>query len=204
MRNLRLALFALVAALPACNEDNLSPNHGDMSIAPDLLPGRDLAMRVNDGVQCGSGTNVTTCTGSQVCCIKQSGTGATFMCVNPGTCGDGGAEAMCDGPEDCPSASPNCCVTVTATLSMMDGGTPTPTGANAMCTADCPATAELGTGDITLHSKLCHTTDDCAGYMGTTPLGSGDFDGCCSSAMAPGIHFCAPSRFAGARTYQCL
>ena len=66
----------------------------------------------------------------------------------------------------------------------------------------CPAGVDLNAQ--VLHTKLCHTAADCAGYMGSTPLGNANFDGCCESNQAPGVKFCAPTQFMGGNRYTCI
>jgi hypothetical protein len=193
MRNLILCLAFL-----GCNDDTLMGGMSDMTVIQDLTPLKDMAVRMPDGVSCGN----MTCNNPQVCCAKPNMGGVDYMCANPGACGDGGAELMCDGPEDCPSGMPNCCADAHFTLGGGDAA-PMATGANAACGSDnaCPAGVDL-TAQV-LHTKLCHTAADCAGYSGSTPLGNADFDGCCESNQAPGVHFCAPLQFMGANRYTC-
>ncbi len=190
---LGLALFA-----SGCNDDNLMGGMSDMTVIQDLTPTKDMAMRLPDGVTCGNAT----CNSPQVCCAKPGTGGVSYMCTTPGTCGDGGAELMCDGPEDCPSAMPNCCATAKFSLGMGDAA-PVPQAANAACGSDsaCPGGIDLAAQE--LHTKLCHTSTDCDGYMGSTPLGNLAFDGCCTSTQAPGVQFCAPKQFMGANRYTC-
>jgi hypothetical protein len=186
MRNLSLCLLVTFAG---CNDDNLG-GMSDMTFLPDLTPVADLSMRVPDGVTCGN----MTCNTPMVCCVKPGMGGmATTMCTAPGTCGDGGAELMCDGPEDCSLASPNCCVT--ASFTTVDMGA-TPGAANGACASDaaCPASAEVVGNQGTLHTKLCHTAGDCVNYSGMTAFGTFDFTSCCTAPQAPGLHFCAPAQ----------
>jgi hypothetical protein len=197
MRNLVLCL-----ALFACNDDNLMGGMSDMTVIHDLTPIIDMAMRLPDGVMCGG----SVCNAPQVCCVKPSMGGTTAMCGASGSCGDGGAELMCDGPEDCPATMHNCCATAKFSLSGTDAA-PMAQGANAACGSDaaCPAGVDLAASE--LHTKLCHTAADCVGYSGTVPIiGAADFDGCCTSTQAPGIQFCAPSNlmtFMGRMLYTC-
>jgi hypothetical protein len=194
MRNLVLCLFVF----GGCSDDNLMGNMSDLSVLNDLTPVVDLSMRMPDGVTCGN----MTCNSPMVCCIKPGAGGTTSTCEAPGACGDGGAEVMCDGPEDCPSTMHNCCANAKFSLGAGDAA-PMAQGANAACGSDaaCPAGVDLAAQ--VLHTKLCHTTADCAGYMGSTPLGNADFDGCCTSDQAPGVKFCAPTQFMGGNRYTC-
>jgi hypothetical protein len=187
-----LFFIALAASFAGgCNDETLSVDASiDMSMMVDQGPRIDQAMRMPNGVVCGS----STCNAPEVCCIQQSGMAATEMCVSPGQCPDGGAVATCDGPEDCPASKPNCGVTVSFTPPTDMGGAGT-NGGNASCTDNNTPSFDLGNG--TADSKLCHADADCAGYSGVVLGFPTDFDGCCSSARVPGLHFCAPSRFAG-------
>lgn len=198
MRNLILCLALPSLYVAGCNDDNLMGGMSDMTVVLDLTPEKDLAMRVPNGVTCGS----STCTGSQVCCATPETGGVNYACNAPGSCGDGSAQLMCDGPEDCPSAMPNCCADAHFQLGMNDAA-PMATGANAACGSDaaCPAGVDLG--NQVLHTKLCHAASDCVNYSGSTPLGTLAFDGCCTSNMAPGVQFCAPTQFMGANRYTC-
>ena len=56
------------------------------------------------GIACGAVACTTT---AQLCCTADSGkTGACQMVANP-SCGS--TSFLCDGPEDCPPAEPECC-----------------------------------------------------------------------------------------------
>jgi hypothetical protein len=185
-------LVASLVIIPACNNDNLS---GGMDLAtPDLSSNIDMAMKVPNGVICGAAT----CTGTQVCCLEPAS--MTESCVAAGKCPDGGVPEMCDGPEDCSTAAPDCCFNGSFAAQMGDMGGFSAGAAGAMCLADsaCPANAtyDQGTGAGTISTKLCHMASDCVGYTGTVPLlGPGtDFSSCCSAPMAPGVKFCAPSQ----------
>ena len=201
MRNLILCLAPIVF-LGGCNDDNLMGGMSDMTVLPDLLNEKDMAMRVPNGVVCGT----KTCNDPQVCCAMPGMGGVNYSCMASGSCGDGSAQLSCDGPEDCPSAMPNCCADAHFSLSMTDA-LPMVAGANAACGTDqaCPAGVDLAGG--VLHTKLCHTAGDCAGYTGTVPiLGNAAFDGCCTSNQAPGIQFCAPTQLMtvmGRMLYTC-
>lgn len=198
MNQVRFALLCALslAAVPSCNEDTLGIM-SDLSLLPDLSPTSDMAMRVPDGVSCGQ----QTCNAPQVCCIRAGANNTVLtMCSAPGTCGDGGAEAMCDGPEDCAATSPNCCATAKFMLSSMDAGAATPTAADSSCLASCVPSVDLQAGE--LHTKLCHVAEDCVGYAGNVLGLNANFDGCCTSQRAPNVHFCAPKQYAG-QFYTC-
>jgi hypothetical protein len=200
MRNLVLSCAALFA-ISGCNDDNLLGGM-DMVFVPDMA-GVDLAVKMPNGVTCGSDT----CMSPEVCCLTPSGMTVSTMCAASGSCGNMSGELACDGPEDCVSASAgNCCATAKFSLGAGDMG-PMPEGADAVCgsDSDCAAGVDLNAGE--LHTKLCHKESDCTGYTGDTPLGSADFNGCCTSDQAPGVSFCAPKQFMtiqGRRLYTCL
>lgn len=199
MQKLSIAL-ACCACLASCDE-GLSTTQPDlqMSMMPDLAPAgppRDLAMRIPNGVVCGS----STCTSPQTCCEVLVAGALQSSCLSAGTpCADGGVTAMCDGPEDCSTGS--CCVTVGFQAAAKDGGTPMSTGGAASCSDSCTPGLDLGNSMIT--TELCHTGADCAGVMGTTPLGSSPFDGCCTLPQAGNIQACAPKMYATLLKYTC-
>src|SRR5262245_24753832 len=153
MKTLTLALFAL--AFASCGDDN--SNQPDMTILPDFAMSIDMAMLVPDGIKCGSNT----CSTSMVCCLKPGG-GMTvqYSCMAPGTCGDGGAEARCDGPEDCPGKI--CCVNARLRAAA-DGGV-AGGGGNSMCVSDCEP--QVAPDFSSAQTKLCKQESDCAGYEG--------------------------------------
>lgn len=186
MRAMRqtITLVALLACA-GCGDDNKKVGP-DMSMALDLAPGADMAMRVPDGVACGA----MTCPVGQNCCVAASGTAATgAMCIAAGgTCS--GAVLACDGPEDCSNgSSPFCCGTINFTGGTPDGGAPMFNGGNASCTGSCDFTF----GGSSVKTRLCHADMDCTGL---TAFGMA-LDKCCSSTMAVGLHFCAAPLAAG-------
>ncbi len=183
-----LALCALILCAGGCGDDTTSAGP-DMSM-PDLLPGPDMAVRVPDGVACGS----MTCAVGQSCCVTASGTTTTSdTCITTGGTCSGGAVLACDGPEDCSNASMQyCCGTIAFTGGTPDGGAVMFNGGNSSCTGSCDF--NLGTGQIT--TRLCHADVDCTGL---SAFGQ-SLDKCCSSAMAPGLHFCAAALGVGGIT----
>ncbi len=190
MRNLVASCALLLVAVGGCGSDQ--GNGGpDMSMPLDLAPGPDMAVRMPDGVTCGK----MTCPVGQSCCVMASGTMTTgSSCIAAGgQCS--GAVLACDGPEDC-SGMQLCCGTIQLTGGNPDGGTPMFNGGNAMCAATCDAQIMLGangtpTGATT---RLCQADIDCTGL--STLGGTLMLNKCCSSTMAPGLHFCA-APFAG-------
>ena len=102
----------------------------DMTLSgpPDLTP-RPIA-----GIACGANTCTTTL---ELCCTSDNAaTGDCQMVQNP-SCGS--AEFLCDGPEDCEPANPECCVQGGYAACRPAGYCATQTGARFMChtTADC-------------------------------------------------------------------
>jgi hypothetical protein len=95
----RLALACLVAC--GCSTGSTAPRDGG---ATGDLAGADLAHGLA-GVACGAASCLTF---SEFCCTADRGvTGTCDQTSNP-SCGD--TLFLCDGPEDCPPASPECCV----------------------------------------------------------------------------------------------
>ncbi len=104
-----------------------------MSGPPDLTP-RPIA-----GIACGANTCTTTL---QLCCTGDNGaTGDCQMVQNP-SCGV--SEFLCDGPEDCEPANPECCVQ----------------GGYAACRPSGYCASQTGA------RFMCHTTADCANFVG--------------------------------------
>ena len=177
-----------IAAFVGCGSEGGGP---DMSMPLDLAPGPDIAVRSPDGVVCG----MTSCPVGQSCCVTSNGmmvTGST--CVSStGQCS--GAVLACDGPEDCGinGPSPYCCGTIMFSGGGPDGGTPMFQGGNASCAASC----NFLFGGNSVTTRLCQADIDCAGLM--VPIVNQQTM-CCSSPMAPGLHFCAVA-FAG--TVSC-
>jgi hypothetical protein len=184
MRAMRQTLFLVSLLLAAaCGNDHGLGNMSDMSMPPPPPPGPDMAVRLPDGVACG----VTTCSPGMACCLMTANNQVTGASCIPGTGQCSGATISCDGPEDCTAAGASCCATLNTMTPDVDGGTPVVSGGGAMCSATCAAS--IGTNSVT--SRLCHLDADCANFSVTTPLGPFPLDKCCSSAMAPGVHFCA-------------
>jgi hypothetical protein len=182
MRAMRhqIALFTFVVFVGCGSEGVKFP---DMSMPLDLAPGPDLAVRTPDGVVCGSAT----CPVGQSCCVTANGTMVTGSTCVPSANQCTGALLACDGPEDCTASTPTCCGTIMFSGGGgPDGGTPMFQGGNAMCTASCAF--NLGTGSVT--TRLCQADVDCAGLM--VPILNQPTQ-CCSSTLAPGLHFCATS-----------
>jgi hypothetical protein len=84
-----------------------------------------------------------------------------------------------------------CCGTITISgLGTPDGGTPVFQGGNSSCSGTCDFNVVQGP-PTKLTTRLCQLDVDCTGLTGFgQPL-----DKCCSSAQAPGLHFCAAAIF---------
>jgi hypothetical protein len=179
MRAMRqtLALCALLLAAGCGDDTNAGP---DMSAPLDMTAGPDMAMRVPDGVSCGT----MNCAIGQSCCVQPSGMTATQMCIAPNGACPGGGVLACDGPEDCSTGNPYCCATVKFTQGGPDAGAGNVTGGDSMCTMTCDASFTPGS----LKTRLCKVDSDCTGL---NILGQVNLDKCCSTTMAPGKHFCA-------------
>jgi hypothetical protein len=181
MRAMRqtLALCVLVLCAGGCGDD--AGGGPDMSM-PDLAPPLDMSL---NGVGCGS----MTCPVGQDCCVTvNSGTGTTMSsCVASANACSGGAVLACDGPEDC-TQSQFCCAMITFTGGTdPDAGAPMFQGGNSSCNGTCDFSTNYPSTPTHVTTRLCHFDADCAGL---TAFGQA-VDKCCSSTMAPGLHFCA-------------
>ena len=195
MQKLVLAL-ACCTGLAACDEtlNKAAPDLAMMSL-PDLSPAADFSMRVVQPFTC----NGMTCSGGKVCCATAtSATMVTQTCED--SCGDGGVVEMCGGPQNCATGSA-CCVTINFMMSTVDGGMPSATGGNTMCTTSCMVGLDLANNQI--QTELCQTKSDCAGLSGSLLGTTVQFDGCCTRTGTPGLQFCAPSTFGGRAGLVC-
>jgi hypothetical protein len=167
----------LLVGAVGCGDDG--NNAVDMSM-PDLQPPSDMSL---NGVGCGS----MTCAVGQECCVTVSGTGTTSStCIASGGNCSGGAVLACDGAEDC-AASQFCCAQITFTGGTdPDAGAPMFQGGNSSCAATCDFNTNYPSTPTMVTTRLCHVNDDCAGLSVFNSATQ-----CCSSAMAPGLHFCA-------------
>ncbi len=182
MRAMRttLAFCVLLLGVAGCGDD--SNNSGpDMSMPADLAPPPDMSL---NGVTCGT----MSCPIGQDCCVTvDNTTGATMAsCIASGGSCSGGATLTCDGPEDCTS-SQFCCGTLAFSGGLdADAGAPMFNGGNSSCTGSCAFSTNYPATPTSVTTRLCHFTTDCTGL---TVLGQNTQ--CCSSTMAPGLHFCA-------------
>jgi hypothetical protein len=197
------AVFGLAALTASCSEDSLGIAdmlHPDLSM-PDLAEVADMTLPGDfAGVTCGT----MTCGAGSICCITPTGgTSVKQMCTAPSACLDGGIQASCDGPEDCPSTGGSCCVTVNL-LGGLGGGVGDAgagvAGGAALCTTDCPGGLDA---DNAFHSRLCRQASDCANYMGVLLLGLEPFDKCCTGARLT-QHACVPQSAVSLLRLTCL
>jgi hypothetical protein len=183
MRNLTLSIVSCAVLAVGCGSSHVMP---DMSIAHDMTLGPDLAMRVPDGVACG--TNVT-CPVGKSCCVSFANNMATgAMCIDPtGQCM--GAVLACDGPEDCNmSATDACCATINLTAGGPDAAAMV-TGGNSKC-GQCKASLNPTSGAFM--TRLCHVPSDCKNFSLVFGTFNVPFNKCCSNGMTGGVQFCAP------------
>jgi hypothetical protein len=172
------------------NDLAMTLSSGDMA-----APTHDLAISSNsdasssgasdmDSVACGS----MTCGAGVECCITPNNGSPTYACM--AQCGSGTIAASCDGPEDCTSGT--CCANIALSGSSPSG--------DAMCSSSTNtcSTGNLNIGTMSITTKLCHQTTDCAGYQGNF----GAFTSCCAY---PGVSysFCAPSIASGQMGITC-
>jgi hypothetical protein len=181
MRAMRttLAFCVLLLGVAGCGNDSNSSGP-DMSMPLDMTLPPDMSL---NGVTCGS----MTCTVGQDCCVTVgAGNVPSSTCIASGGSCTGGATLACDGPEDCTS-SPFCCGTIAFTGGLdPDAGAPMFNGGNSSCNATCAFNLNQGPPEQ-ITTRLCHFDADCAGLTG---FGT-SLNKCCSSTMAPGLHFCA-------------
>lgn len=198
MRTLNTLLLVGSALVVTSCGDNavITPDMptADLSM-PDLTPIVDLARPDSAGLQCGN----MTCATGQDCCIEGSPGSFTSTCMPTGTCQqDGGVILTCDGPEDCASAMPECCITASGMGMVSDGGASGNGAGQSSCVTKCVAVINAdSTGMFTAHTRLCHVPDECAGLSGTlnTPLGTQHdvpFSKCCTTPQTGTLQTCLP------------
>jgi hypothetical protein len=101
----------------------------------------DMALATGDmvhpltGISCGNMQCIAT---AQYCCTGDKGVTGTCYASNQFSCAQ--TYFFCDGPEDCPPALPECCITNGA--------------ANCVGTGECAAN---------MGSLMCHVAADCSG-----------------------------------------
>ena len=182
MRAMRttLALCTIfLVAVAGCGDDN--NGSADMSMPVDMTPPPDMSL---NGVICGS----KSCSVGQDCCVTvDNSTGATTAtCIASGGTCSGGAELTCDGPEDCTSSQFCCGMLTFSGGTDADAGAPMFNGGNSSCAATCDFNTNYPTTPTNVTTRLCHFDPDCSGLQVF-----GNATKCCSSTMAPGLHFCA-------------
>jgi hypothetical protein len=170
-----------------------------------LPQGADMANAVFNGIMCGTG--ICPVGGNGGCCHN---IGANLhaclpdlmTCTLPGS-SPSISRARCDGPEDCPgvdvSGRRDRCSADVKTLADNDAYV----DSNAVCDfngkGSVTSTTSNGPTMITVHSVVCHSNADCAGFVGAIPaLGDVAFDHCCNVPKNP-FTFCAPAGFASSK-----
>lgn len=162
-------LLVLVCSCTAANpefvEFGLSPDlsgPGDMSQPP---PPADMP-----AVSCGG----RTCQPGQACCVTAGAGGPAFTCQS--SCGDGGLQVGCGGPEDCGGSTPYCC----AHVSFGAGSLPDcPVLSDAVsCQQQCDGALKLSCPSMAT-LRACKTGSDCAndpgGFTSCCDLATGTF-----------------------------
>jgi hypothetical protein len=129
-----LALAAACSSAPKGGGDG----GGGFGGAVDMTAGGppDLTPRPIAGIACGANTCTTTL---ELCCTSDNGATGDCQKVQNPMCGV--SEFLCDGPEDCEPANPECCVIAGYAACRPSGYCATQAAQNArfMChvTADC-------------------------------------------------------------------
>ncbi len=180
MRTYSSLLF--LAFVAGCGSDTVKMSPDMSVVVTDLAPGPDIAMRTPNGVACG---NMTCAVGKECCVTVANNMPSGATCIDAGGSCQGGSVLACDGPEDCTSQSAlYCCANIMFTQGGNADAGPTYNGGSSLCIGTCA----IGLASGALTSRLCHADADCAGL--TIPVLNTPSK-CCSSTMAPGIHFCA-------------
>ncbi|HWE29794.1 MAG TPA: hypothetical protein VHB97_17410 [Polyangia bacterium] len=133
----------LAVALAACSSapkgdgDGGGGNGGAVDMLASGPP--DLTPRPTAGIACGASACTTTL---ELCCTADNGASGACQKVQNPMCGS--SEFLCDGPEDCEPANPECCVQ----------------GGYAACRPSGYCAMNSGT-------FMCHTTADCTPFVAT-------------------------------------
>jgi hypothetical protein len=191
----------LLLAAAACGDTAVIQDGSthDLSASHDMIPPPpDMSIPDSAGIQCGQ----MSCGAGQVCClVPTGGTMFSAMCADKAACNtDAGAALQCDGPEDCSSATPTCCIDLQLAFGGNfggDGGGTATGGGNSQCVATCTASVTIAKNfaSADLHTRLCHQAADCTGLTGKTPLAPTPvpFDHCCTQMGSSSPQFCAPA-----------
>lgn len=137
MRRFVLALAVVAAASCSSAPKGGGDGGGGAGGTPvDMtMPGPpDLTPRPIAGIACGANTCTTTL---ELCCTSDNAATGNCQQVQNPSCG--ASEFLCDGPEDCEPANPECCVFGGYAACRQQGYCATIAGAKLMChvTADC-------------------------------------------------------------------
>lgn len=134
---------------------------------PDLAPPVDIAVPVDlapidwgdagitVGVVCGNAECAVT---AQLCCTSTNGATGTCQSVTAPSCS--AAEFLCDGPDDCQPANPECCLSAGFAACRAAGVCATISNASLMChaTSDCPGGQTCCPSVGSSPYRLCKTT----------------------------------------------
>ena len=131
-RLLAALAFVVVAACSGSPRPGGDGGGGATDLATSGPP--DLAPRGIAGIACGANTCTTTL---ELCCTSDNANSGTCQMVQNPSCGL--SEFLCDGPEDCEPANPECCVQGGYAACRPPGYCATQVGARFMChkTTDC-------------------------------------------------------------------
>jgi hypothetical protein len=129
---LGLALAAACSSAPKPNGDGGGGSGGALDMTMTGPP--DLTPRPTAGIACGANACTTTL---ELCCTSDNGKSGDCQMVQNPSCG--ASEFLCDGPEDCEPANPECCVIGGQSTCRQSGVCASITGAKLMChkTTDC-------------------------------------------------------------------
>jgi hypothetical protein len=159
----RLLLLALIGSTFGCSGATASPGGGGLDLAGiivDLSMSTDMS-RSTTGIFCGP---TTACAAqAQVCCTSDEGQTGTCVLGNV-ACMAGMQTFSCDGKEDCPVGTPECCFTQTGGQSV------------SLC-------QDKGYCDQHAGTILCHFDSDCASPNRCCPLPHSPY-GACSSVCS--------------------
>ena len=136
MRPIALVLTVALVACSSAPKAGGDGGGGSGGGAVDMTAGGppDLTPRSIAGIACGANTCTTQL---QLCCTADNGASGDCQLVQNPSCGT--SEFLCDGPEDCEPANPECCVQGGYAACRQAGFCAQQAGARFMChtTADC-------------------------------------------------------------------
>ena len=130
-----VALAAACSSAPKGGGDGGGGSGGGSGLADMAMGGPpDLTPRSIAGIACGANTCTTQL---ELCCTSDNGATGDCQPVQNPSCG--ASEFLCDGPEDCEPANPECCVQGGYAACRPAGFCAQQSGARFMChtNADC-------------------------------------------------------------------